>query len=274
MNNTIKLVSFSSAVLIFILFLGCALTYKLSNKDKLQSDRIAIEKLNNLFENRPLEFLEEIKIDTNYFAHEIIPLGFSYRYESGGFRYNDQIYFWCKIIRLDDSIISFSATPFAWSLGPSGWAAYSSIFEEYGWRKKGRFSNQFVDRIYNYQSTVKPITSHSIVKPNNITLIDSIMSPHYGVIYQEGPTQSYHEQIVNSIAHDDATIYYLLHSLNPVTRMLAIRNAKFLDINITESTRKRIQYLLESSPKLRTKYGSIVNSSDLQSLVDCNRNIF
>jgi hypothetical protein len=272
-KKLISILSIFSIALLFLLISGCAFTYELCNKGELQSNRLVIERLNNLLTNQPLNFLSELKLDTIHLAHDIIPLGLDYTYESGAFRYNDQIYFWCQIIRQGESIVSFSTSPFAWKLGPSGWAAYSSIFEEYGWEKKSYFSNDFENRTYNYQATLVPVAGAPL-RRHNISSIDSIMSPYYGVIFKVGPTQSYHETIVKSFAVDDSTIQYLLYSQNPVTRMLAIRNINCSNINVSETTRNRMQYLIKSSPKVKTIYADMLNSSDLQNLIDCNKNFY
>lgn len=103
-------------IILFILIVGCTRVCRSQNKSTREVDRIAVKELTENLEHNPQLFLSKVSLDTHGLAHDVDSLGFNYSLESGAYRYNDQIYFWLQIVRLNDSIVSFSANPFYWKI--------------------------------------------------------------------------------------------------------------------------------------------------------------
>jgi hypothetical protein len=247
--------------------MGCTTIYKLHNKTEIEANSISINGLTEEIKDDPHLFISKISLDTNHLDHNIVLLGFDFSLESGAFHYNDKIYFWLEIIRKKDSIISFTAEPFHWATGgPTAAEVYNSIYKKAGWKinKSG-----FVIKTYNYKATTLPLTIDFSFNQKNTESIDSLMTPFTDYIYPSECLEKTFYRILPYLNNDDLQL--LLHCINPVTRAIVIKYILCSGNKFTSKIDNWVEYLINTSPTLRTIYGSFISYRTLSSLVKCGK---
>lgn len=255
--------------LFFLSFIGCTPIYYIFNKSEVDSNRVAISELSEIFKKRPLEFLKRVKLDTVLLAHDIDSLGFGFVIEKGTYRYNNQISFGMQIIRKDDSVYSYSVEPFVGHVFLDGVNLYKPNYEKAGWRLKDW--DTFYDRFYNYDFTTLPVTFNSHYKPNIHHIINYLMTPYSGYTIEYEIKSLRLKDIFNSISQslNQDDIYYLLHSLNPATRAIVIKFVKCSKDTFNDEINNRIDFLINNSPQVRTHSGCFIEYEDLAKIVKC-----
>ena len=84
------------------------------------------------------------------------------------------------IIKQNDSLISFKASPLYWTVGGKWERKYDQIYKSNDWSKE---KYGFDDKYYNYEATIAPTNDISIADSKFKLSIDSLMTPYYDYVY-------------------------------------------------------------------------------------------
>jgi len=256
-------------VALLVLF-GCNSGRPLITKSIINDDAILINQMTEAIDKRPDYFLSNLKNDTLRLAHDIDSLGFNYTIESGAYKLNERVYFWMKIIKKNDTLISFSADPFYWTIGGRWESVYNNIYKSAGWNKD---KNRFIKKYFNYSATLLPLETLSLNQSKNLNEINMLMTPFGDHVYRTGSSDysildyKKFEKIASKF--DDDELYYLLNSINPATRAYTAKYIKCNRKQFSERIKIMIEKLLKESTKFANTYGSIMFYDDLSELIKC-----
>lgn len=260
-------------ILSIFIFFGCTPGSRILITDSnLENDAVIIQKMTSSISDNPNYFLSNLTLDTNKLAHHLDSLGFNFTIESGGYKVNDRVYFWLNIIRQNDSIISFVASPFYWTIGGKWQRKYDQIYKSTGWLKE---QYCFDNKYYNFEATLYPISDITIENSELKKSIDSLMTPYYDYVYYPPynpiikPNKIRFDRIISRIS--DKEILYLLNSINPATRAYTINyikceNKREFDFAI----KKQIEKLTHESPRVKSLVThDIIMYLNMKEISDC-----
>ena len=265
---------------------GCVTSEFHITKSQRKIDATSIKQMTIAIENNPEYFLSNVILDTLGIAHEIDSLGFNYSIEQGGYNLNDRVYFWLKIIRYNDSILSFSASPFFWRVPGAYVGIYNRFLKSAGWTiTKHGFNNKY----FNYEVTVLPMNPIPLVDYKHKATIDSLMTPYTGYEYvnydllkskwnekRVGKITSKlkedaqrFENIASKLSNDE--LFYLLNGINPSTRAYTIKFLKCNKHELTDKEKTLITKLINKSPPIKGIYAGsdIITDFNLTDLIQC-----
>lgn len=266
-----KQLIFSSILTIMLLLSldGCSLIYYIANKSEVDSNRVLIYELSEIFKKRPLEFFNKVKLDTICLAHDIDSLGFGFVIERGTFRYNKYISFGIQIIREDDSIYSYSIEPYVGYPVMIDGDLYVPNYEKAGWKIKDY--NNFYERYYRYDFSILPVNYNYEREINKNPMFKYLMSPYSGYIILNEPghfeLQNIFNELKNRLGQDD--IFYLLHSLNPATRAIVMKYIKCSGKTFNQEIQSFVDILINTSPNVHSLSGCFLEDEDLKDIIKC-----
>jgi hypothetical protein len=260
------------SILAILTFWGCTPSSRIVITDSsLEDDAVIIRQMTESISDNPNYFLSNLTLDTNKLAHHIDSLGFNFTIESGGYKVNERIYFWSSIIRQNDSVISFMASPFYWTIGGIWERKYDQIYKSADWKKE---QYGFDDKYYNFEASINPIGDLSIHDSKYKKSIDSLMTPYYDYVYYPPfnpiikPNKKRFDRIISKLS--DKEILYLLNSINPATRAYTINYIKCDSKNdFDNDIMMQVKKLIQESPKVKSMFADIVMYVDLETLTDC-----
>lgn len=215
-------------VLILLLFKLCAFwscssLYILANKEEFISDTTALNTICETLSTDHNDFLRKLKNRENDIVYDSIDLGYSYKYSSGGYRYEGSINFYIEKIYHNDTIISFSATPMFFRVRPILYTNFKKLYCKYGFVYSDE-RDMFMPKYTSYTKTTTPIFNVSRIKipdeTRNNDLYKHIMSPYSRFNYDAFNRV---DTLKNELGSNNmlSVIDNLLYSMNPVTRLHA-----------------------------------------------------
>jgi hypothetical protein len=249
----------------FLLFglVSCTPIYISKNKQRVKDNDKHIAELTDLIIHDNYSFfLSQLKINNEFIYNAKDTLGFGYYMDIDHRCYNDEICFGTTTIRQNDSIVSVTVYPSFSSINPVITRHYERTFKKSGWKFKGGFGNNFESKIFGFKNSINAVADPKFTyrpKPNKD--IDSLMSPI--VSYSKR-----FDLILDSLTEND--LLYLLHSVNPGTRLLAIKHIKCKNIPISNETNDWMNYVIRTSPRYRTMVSRcVMMDKPIEYFLDC-----
>jgi hypothetical protein len=235
----------------------------LQNKET-KFNKEEINKLTHLVDSKPLEFISKLKLDTMYLAHYSDSLGFDFILEKGVFKFNNKIAFNLNIIKRNDSIVSFNVKPFCGNLNHNKINIYNKLYKNAGWELNNKYD--FNTKYYNLNYFISPNQINGFDKYKSYPIIDSLLNPYNSFYYIEKNKIKTNDKIIEYL--DETTVYYLLNSKNPSTRVLIL---SFIKCN-QKVYNKDINKFIENLYNDKTKVNIIEGCSEKKvSLLDLTK---
>jgi hypothetical protein len=254
---------FGFTILLLLLLTSCTPIYLAKNRQKVKDNDQQISDLSNLIWNDDYQsFLNKVTINNELIYNDKDTLGFGY-YRDVDYRcYNDEICFGTHIIRSNDSIISMTVYPSFFRIKPIIAGHYKRKFKKAGWKFKKGYGYNFESKICGFQNSTIPVSDTAFTyRPKQNPCIDSLMSPNVN-------KSKCFDRIKDNLTEND--LLYLLHSINPWTRLTVVKHIKCKNIQTSYKTTEWMNYVIKTSPQFKTMLSRcIMADKPIEYFLDC-----
>jgi hypothetical protein len=170
--------------------------------------------------------------------------------------------FWNANCQAGSSIISLTVYPSFFRIKPIIAGHYKRTFKKAGWKFNKGYGYNFESKICGFRNSTVPIFDSaftSLSKSN--TCLDSVMSPNVN-------NKQCYDRIKNSLTEND--LLYLMHSIDPKTRLLVVRQIKCSGIETSKHTSDWMNHVIKNSPRFRTFVSQcIIEDKPIEYFLDC-----
>lgn len=254
---------FCYLILVICLISGCTPFYLLVNKKKVKENDKQIKELSELiFKDDYRTFLSKLTLNNEYIYSDKDTLGFGYFIDIDTRCFMNEICFGTQTIKRNDSIISMKVYPTDACLSPNIMRHYKRKFKKAGWKFEKGYGFNFEQKICGFKNSLVAIDDTGFsYRPNPNPCIDSLMSPNIS-------KSKCFNKIKDSLTEND--LLYLMHSINPSTRLIVVKHIKCNNIQTSSETRDWINLVIKNSPEFKTFVSPcIMADKPIEYFLDC-----
>lgn len=254
---------FCCLILVIFLISGCTPIYLLINKKKVKENNKQIRELSELIINDDYgTFLSRLTINNNNIYSDKDTLGFGYFIDVDERCYMNEICFGTQTVKRNDSIISMRVYPSDFRIRPIIMGHYKRKFKKAGWKLEKGYGFNFEQKICGFKNSLVTIDDTGFsYRPNPNPCIDSLMSPNIS-------NSKCFNRIKDSLREND--LLYLMHSINPWTRLIVVKHIKCNSIQTSSETRDWINFVVKNSPEFKTFVSRcIMTDKPIEYFLDC-----